>query len=427
MTPHIFTNLEFFLGLPVLLLLLGLTRYAAGRLFKLTLLAANVSLLVVMPNVSVRYVSFVLVVATAGYAATILLRRDWTKARKRLLSAPLILMLAAAFAALKYDFWHGLDEPVLDAALSLVDRGLLPALGFAYIAVKVYSSIIDARSGRLHGDSYLDYLLYITHFPAFLAGPIERFGAFSRTVNDAAGSKSLLPTAETSVPRFMFGVAKTFLVAPLILPYALPSIADGKLDNAAVIYLGYVAYYFYEYVNFSGYSDMSISTTRMLGMQASENFNYPFMATSLTNLWRRWHMTLAAWLRDYIFYPLMFTIMSVIGHDRPGKKALAAAAAIFVTFVICGLWHGDSYGLLFFGCFSGLVLAAEVTIEIFFKTRVTRWLENRSGLRLGYAVGSRLWAFHVACFSFGPVLLTNEQTVRLFKALGGWILSTPAS
>jgi alginate O-acetyltransferase complex protein AlgI len=220
-----------------------------------------------------------------------------------------------------------------------------------------------------------------------------------------------------NLPRLLIGAFKSFVIAGLLQQHALPFLDYRHVIGAATIYLGFVTYYWFEYMNFAGYTDMAIATSRMAGISLPENFNHPYLATSLTDLWRRWHMTLAAWLRDYVYYPVLFTLMSWLAPATKEGKTGLSALSIFITFAICGLWHGQTYGMLFFGLSSGVVLAAEAIISAYLKRPAEAAVRAHAGLRVMYPWALRVVTFHIAIITFGPVLLTNEQLHRLIDML----------
>jgi D-alanyl-lipoteichoic acid acyltransferase DltB (MBOAT superfamily) len=312
------------------------------------------------------------------------------------------------FGILKFKVVFHLFNNVLNLDGDFV-KSLFPLLGFSFLAVKLFSFFVEVSAGRVKTINPIDYLVYFTFFPTFLSGPITRYPAFTKSVTAAAKSPTHWSVWQTQLPRFLIGCVKVFAVAGILKGLALPFLTDKELTVLMTVYIGAIAYYWYEYINFSGYSDLAISSSKVLGIEVPENFNYPFMATSLTDLWRRWHITLAHWLRDYIYYPLLFTLSKYLKPKGKLVNSILAAVSIFITFTICGFWHGEALGMILFGVLSGFVLGVETILTQNIGPKFKKFMKGRETLKLFYNGGARILTFHIALLTFGPVLLSNEQ------------------
>ncbi len=193
-----------------------------------------------------------------------------------------------------------------------------------------------------------DYMLYIMSFPQMIAGPIVRFN----TIADQIVERS--ETADdrlTGFIRFTIGLAKKVLIANVMGEQAdLILNSDIAALGTATAWIGILAYTFQIYFDFSGYSDMAIGLGRMMGFRFPENFNNPYISQSITEFWRRWHITLGAWMRDYLYIPL--------GGNRVNTKRRLYFNLWFV-FLLSGLWHGASWSFVFWGAYHGVFLVAE--------------------------------------------------------------------
>ena len=228
-----------------------------------------------------------------------------------------------------------------------VPRFALP-LGISFFTFHKISYKIDVARGvaEVRRDP-LDLLLYILLFPQLIAGPIVRYHDIAaelvrRTVTRAEFAGG--------VRRFVIGLGKKMLVANTVALaadriFALP---NGQLTTG-VAWLGVVCYTLHIYFDFSGYSDMAIGLARMFGFHFLENFDFPYIARSITEFWRRWHVSLSRWFRDYLYIPL--------GGNRasPGRTYFN----LVVVFFLCGLWHGASWTFVVWGLFHGGVLVIE--------------------------------------------------------------------
>jgi len=221
-------------------------------------------------------------------------------------------------------------------------------------------------------ERFWDYALYIFMFPQILAGPIVRVGQIAGQIRDRS-SQETVDDKLTGLVRFMIGLAKKVLIADLLGVtvneiFALPS---SELSTG-LAWAGAIAYTFQIYYDFSGYSDMAIGLARMLGFRLPENFNFPYLSNSITEFWKRWHMTLSAWLRDYLFLPIAYSASRKLPNKRyfgiQTDKILYLLAAS-VTFVLCGFWHGAAWTFILWGAYQGLFLI----LERFFLLRFYKW------------------------------------------------------
>ncbi|HFA47858.1 MAG TPA: MBOAT family protein [Bacteroidetes bacterium] len=193
-----------------------------------------------------------------------------------------------------------------------------------------------------------DYVLYIIMFPQLIAGPIVRFNEIADQItgrNETAFDKL------SGFYRFCIGLAKKVLIANVMGKTAdkLIGLSPGDMD-ATTAWVGIAAYTFQIYFDFSGYSDMAIGLGKMMGFKFPENFNNPYVSKSITEFWRRWHITLGTWMRDYLYIPL------------GGSRVSSAARLYFnlwVVFLISGLWHGASWNFVLWGAFHGFFLVLE--------------------------------------------------------------------
>jgi len=190
-----------------------------------------------------------------------------------------------------------------------------------------------------------DYLLYIMSFPQMIAGPIVRFNTIAEQItsrNETIDDKLI------GFYRFSIGLAKKVLIANVMGEQA-DIIMGGNLTNLDVsnAWIGIMAYTFQIYFDFSGYSDMAIGLGRMIGFRFPENFDSPYTATSITSFWRKWHMTLGGFMRDYLYIPL--------GGSRVTNKT-RLYFNLWIVFLLSGLWHGASWNYVIWGAYHGLFL-----------------------------------------------------------------------
>lgn len=235
---------------------------------------------------------------------------------------------------------------------------LLPA-GISFYTFATMSYTIDVyRRHVAPARSILDFLCFVSLFPHLVAGPIVRYQFLAEQIRERTHS---FDKFFEGVVAFQIGLAKKVLIADMLAPLvgqamgpSLVSMSDPAWIGATQVgpldaWIGAVAYVFQLYFDFSGYSDMAIGLGLMMGFRLNINFNQPFRATSITDFWRRWHISLSTWLRDYLYIPL--------GGNRHGEAR--TFLALFLTMLLGGLWHGASWNCIAWGAYHGTLLGIE--------------------------------------------------------------------
>ena len=221
-------------------------------------------------------------------------------------------------------------------------------IGISFFTFQAMSYLIDIyRKENQAQRSIFSVGLYISLFPQLIAGPIVRYSTVAKQLKERIQTIELF---SSGVERFVYGLGKKVLIAnPLgyIADYIF-SLPSSELTFATV-WIGIVCYALQIYFDFSGYSDMAIGLGRMLGFRFLENFNYPYISTSIREFWQRWHISLSSWFRDYLYIPL--------GGNRNGPWR--TIRNLFIVFIICGLWHGASWNFVIWGLLHGSFLALE--------------------------------------------------------------------
>ncbi len=219
---------------------------------------------------------------------------------------------------------------------------LLP-IGISFFTFQAISYVVDVSRGERAQRNPLLLALYIALFPQLIAGPIVRY----TTVRDQLTSRrTTWDQFSAGVFRFVVGFNKKMLLANLMAEVADKAFA-GAPGSVAFAWLGAVCYTLQIYFDFSGYSDMAIGLGKMFGFNFLENFNYPYISKTVTEFWRRWHMSLGSWFRDYVYFPL--------GGSRVGTGRLVFNLA--VVWFLTGLWHGANWTFILGGCLCGVLIA----------------------------------------------------------------------
>ena len=225
---------------------------------------------------------------------------------------------------------------------------ILP-LGLSFFTFQKIAYLVDAYRGKTRGYNFIDYCLFVTFFPQLIAGPIVHH---SEVIPQFSDRKDYRPNAEdfsVGLTQFICGLFKKVVIADRMALYATP-IFDAAAAGAAPSFLdGWIAalaYSFQLYFDFSGYSDMALGLGRLFGIRLPLNFNSPYKAANITEFWRRWHMTLSRFLRDYLYIPL--------GGNRRGP--VRRYSNLMLTMLLGGLWHGAGWNFVIWGGLHGLYL-----------------------------------------------------------------------
>ena len=242
---------------------------------------------------------------------------------------------------------------------------ILP-IGISFYIFQSISFLVDVyRKDAPQPKSFLDFAAFISLFPQLIAGPVLRYKDLAPQFANRAHSFDLF---SAGAYRFMLGFIKKILIADTVAPLAESVFA---LENPTMgeAWLGAFAYAIQLYFDFSAYSDMAIGLGMMMGFKFMENFNAPYISRSITEFWRRWHISLSTWLKDYLYIPL--------GGNRKGTRR--TYINIMITMVLGGLWHGANWTFVLWGLFHGVVLCAERYRNIardneIFKLRHLPWM-----------------------------------------------------
>ncbi len=221
-------------------------------------------------------------------------------------------------------------------------------IGVSFFTFQAISYLVDVYRREVPAErSFLRFGLYVFLFPHLIAGPIVRYADLAASL---ATRDHTVERFSDGVRRFTFGLAKKVLLADTFAVVAdqVFRIPSADLGPSAA-WIGMVCYSLQIYFDFSGYSDMAIGLGKMFGFEFAENFRHPYAATSVTDFWRRWHISLSSWFRDYVYIPL--------GGSRGGS--LATYRNLLIVFVLCGLWHGANWTFVVWGLWHGLFLIAE--------------------------------------------------------------------
>ena len=272
------------------------------------------------------------------------------KNRKKWLAVGLVINLGVLFYFKYSNFFLGEITPILTR---LGMEGIhwthvaLP-IGISFFTFQKISYLMDVYRGiNRPAGSFINYFLYVSLFPQLIAGPIIRYHDVAQQLTNREHTASRMLSG---IWRFCFGLAKKVMLANPLGEIADQAFAlENGVPGTGFAWLGILCYTFQIYFDFSGYSDMAIGLGRMLGFEYLENFNAPYIARNFTEFWKRWHISLSNWMREYLYIPL--------GGNRHGT--IQTICNLWLVFLLSGIWHGASWNFLIWGGFHGFFLSLD--------------------------------------------------------------------
>ena len=267
---------------------------------------------------------------------------------------------------------------------------ILP-IGISFYTFQLISYIIDVYRGQAKVQkNILKLAMYISLFPQLIAGPIVRYTTIEKQLENRVHT---FQKFALGVRRFIIGLGKKVLIANVL--GELANIFLSSNDNSVLFYWLYgISAMLQIYFDFSGYSDMAIGLGKMFGFEFLENFNYPYIATNITDFWRRWHISLSSWFRDYIYIPL--------GGNRVNK--IKWIRNIMIVWLLTGLWHGAAWNFVIWGVYFGILLIIE---KLFLEKYLT----------LDRVFIGRLYVLFLVMISF--IIFNAESIPQIIKNIGG--------
>ena len=249
--------------------------------------------------------------------------------------------------------------------IEIPNRALALPIGISFYTFQTLSYVIDVYWGNVKVQKNLIYFgTYISMFPQLIAGPIVRYADVEEQLSDRRVS---LAKIGSGAAWFLRGLGKKVLLANNIgMAYDAIAALPGDEVSVLAAWIGCAAYTFQIYFDFSGYSDMAIGLGRMFGFDFMKNFDYPYTSTSITEFWRRWHISLGSWFREYVYIPLGGNRVSTPKHIRN----------LFVVWMLTGLWHGAAWNFIFWGIYYGVLLMVEKYLFMDIQERLPRIIRH---------------------------------------------------
>ena len=293
----------------------------------------------------------------------------------------LILLLGNLFIFKYYNFTVNSINSIFHLSINNILLDL--PIGISFYTFQIISYIVDLYKGKVKVQkNIISLALYISLFPQLIAGPIVRY---ETVCNELDNRKETLKDCSYGLKSFIIGLSKKVLISNQMAVIA-DYVFDKGILGTSIVWIAALAYTFQIYFDFSGYSDMAIGLGKMFGFNFLENFNYPYISKSITEFWRRWHISLGSWFRDYVYIPL--------GGSRKGNKILIRN--LLIVWALTGIWHGASWNFVIWGLMFGIILIIE-------KLFLSKYLERLP------SIFKRLYVLIIVMISF---IIFNASTMK---------------
>ena len=363
-----------------------------------------------------RFCVFMLLSIAQGYVFGRLIARNrkHTRRSKLFLTASVCLSLGLLGYCKYADFFISSLNAVTGASIKLL-HVVLP-IGISFYTFQILSYVVDVYRGSVPAQkSFLKLGTYIAMFPQLIAGPIVRYAEIAPQLDSR---QTTLEDVSSGACRFVIGLSKKVLLANVL--YGLVTAFQQSRDLSVLYFWLYaVSFALQLYFDFSGYSDMAIGLGRIFGFRFSENFNYPYISASITEFWRRWHISLGSWFRDYVYIPL--------GGNRVSKAKWLRN--ILVVWMLTGLWHGASWNFVLWGLGFAVLLVAEKLVygRLLQRTHVLKHVYTLLLVTLSFVLFnadsvSEAVSQLGAMFGAGGLPLVSTEGVYYLKSYAGTFL-----
>lgn len=344
------------------------------------------------------YIILMLISTVNDYTFSRLIDRSQQNGEKRKAKLFLVASLIVNLGLLAFFKYSGFFVDNISALFGFdIEAHSLPLpIGISFYTFQTMSYTIDVYMGNVKVQrNFLTLATYVSMFPQLIAGPIVRYSTIAHELEHRKESMSMVVEG---LRRFIIGLAKKVILAnPMGL--IADTIYSGELSipGTSLLWLAAVAYTFQIYYDFSGYSDMAIGIGRMFGFHFLENFNYPYIAKSITDFWRRWHISLSTWFKDYVYIPL-------------GGNRNHIYRNIFIVWFLTGLWHGASWNYVLWGLYYGILLLIEKTWLSKILVKLPKILQH---------------SYALIIVVFGWVIFRLEDFTMLSNVITGMFVYTP--
>lgn len=350
---NFYSSAKYWLAFLVIIIFLRLLG-SGQRARKWLLIISSSLMLLAIPEFAPIDLAILIVLSILSFAVGYFLRSPVYQIKpihRLLISSSAILFALLFLSFYKYDFVQRIALNVLP----FVGRGphnIIRMIGVSYFTFKIIHFIVESYRSKTENLSLVTYLNYMVFFPSFISGPINRYNHFAESL-EKHGGHTAKADVKAGAERIVHGLFKKFVLVQLLYPHILTN-ASATLVSLSFheVVLGLYAYAFYFYFDFSGYTDLAVGCARIMGIDLPENFRNPFLKKNIRELWTNWHMSLTAWLVDYIYWPVVRKLRNrEVFRSHP---ILLSNIGMMITFIICGMWHGEGLNFIVWGAYHGL-------------------------------------------------------------------------
>jgi alginate O-acetyltransferase complex protein AlgI len=400
-------NFNFYYSVPfwvsAILVALGARIFSGSTTGKRLFLGlTSVLMLLAIPGFGLPSLGLIIALSLLTYAVGSGLTRSANAsgdARRKLVAGAGIASVLAFLAFFKYRLVQGLFLPVA-ATGGTAPTDIIRMIGVSYFSFRMMHFLVEAYRKKIENLDLLTYVDYIIFFPAFISGPINRYNHFASQVCSPTASR-LAPDLRAGLERIVHGLFKKFVLAQILYPHILsnqPDVLSGM--GPLEVVLGLYAYAFYFYFDFAGYTDLALGCARLIGIELPENFNNPFLKRNIRELWANWHISLTSWLVDYIYWPIVRKFRSLDYFRR--HPVFLSNLGMIITFVACGMWHGETANFILWGTYHGIGIAV-LTIYQREKRKVSspflqKYFRSKLSTVLGTILTFNFFAFGLSLF-----------------------------
>jgi len=319
-----------------------------------------------------KYILLMIFSIVFNYLSALLFEK-LNKQKKIIFIINIIINIGLLFIFKYLNFGINIFNSILGLEIPL--KNIVLPIGISFYTFQIMSYVIDAYLGKVKiQKNIINLATYVTLFPQLIAGPIVRYETIE---NELENRTETFDNVINGFKRFIVGLSKKVLIANQ-MAYVCDSIYLNVSDAGTILlWVAAIAYAFQIYFDFSGYSDMAIGLGKMFGFNFLENFNYPYISKSVTEFWRRWHISLSTWFKDYVYIPL--------GGNRVGKYR--HIINILIVWLLTGLWHGASWNYVLWGLYYGILLIIDKRIISKLKINtIIKWICTMFIVIIGWTI-----------------------------------------
>lgn len=350
------------------------------------------------------------------------LKKKNKKSRKRMLALG-IISIVLVLAVMKYlDFLIGNLNSIInwfDTSVKLKRVNLFLPLGISFYTFSAIGYMADVYWGKYEGEkNFFKLALFMIFFPKVIQGPITRYNEISQALFE--GHDFDYENFTDGLKRMLYGYFKKVVIADCLVVFTSYAFANPTSLSGYEALIAVFCYFIYDYCDFSGYMDIACGVSSCLGVKLPENFNHPYFSTRIDEYWRRWHMTLGSWFKDYVFYPLSISKFS-LAIGRKSKKIFKKYAnkipgifGLIVVWLLTGLWHGASWNYILWGLYFGAIIIFSVIFDPIFDALYAKLKINKDAWWLKVFRHIRT----LVLLAFGKVLFETNSLQATFTFFG---------